>query len=220
MKSEKISIILADDHNLVRNGIASLLESASGIYILGEADDGRDLVTRYFEYKPDVVVTDISMPFLSGPAAAEKIKARDKNAKILFLSVFDTEEYIYQALKVGALGLINKSIAKGELILAIETVNRGQKYFGKAYNEEKLNNIYAKYEEIEEGKNSSNIGLTPREFETLKLICEGLQNSEIADRLYLSKRTVECYRSNIMKKFNVSNTSRLIKYVYLNKILE
>lgn len=220
MRTGRIRIFLADDHNLVRNGIASLLEDVPNIYIVGEASNGRELVTKYFEYKPDVVVTDISMPILSGLEATVKIRARDKNAKILFLSVNDSEMFIYKALRIGAMGLINKTIVKGDLVFAIETISSGQKYFGSNYNEGKLEEIINKYSVKREVKDTEHTKLGYQEFETLKLICEGLQSSEIADKLCLSKRTIDKYRANLMRKFNVTNTAQLISYVYKNNIID
>lgn len=220
MANSQIRIVLADDHNLVRNGIASLLENCPGIYIVGDASNGRELINRYFECTPDVVVTDISMPLLTGIEAAEKILARDKSAKILFLSVNDSDEYVYKALKVGALGLINKSVAKGDLVLAIEKVNSGERYFGKAYNDEKLLAISSRYKEKMKTKSHINAALTTNELETLRLICEGMQSQEIAERLCLSKKTIDSYRGALMKKFKVMNTSQLIRYVFVNKILK
>jgi DNA-binding NarL/FixJ family response regulator len=220
MKTGRIRIFLADDHNLVRNGIASLLEDVPNIYIVGEASNGRELVTKYFEYKPDVVVTDISMPILSGLEATVKIRARDKNAKILFLSVNDSEMFIYKALRIGAMGLINKTIVKGDLVFAIETISSGQMYFGSNYNEAKLTEIINKYSVKREVKDNEHTKLGYQEFETLKLICEGLQSSEIADKLCLSKRTIDKYRANLMRKFNVTNTAQLISYVYKNNIID
>lgn len=221
MAIEKIRVFLADDHNLVRDGFVSLLEDVPNIYIAGEASDGRELVTKYFEFRPDVVVTDISMPILSGIEAAVKIRARDKTAKILFLSVNDTEMFIYKALKIGALGLINKSIAKGDLVYAIETVFSGQKYFGRNYTEDKLSEIIEKYKEkIEVGLAEEEVKLGVQEFETLKMICEGLQSSEIAEKLCLSKKTIDKHRASLMRKFNVTNTAQLIRHVFKNNIIE
>jgi len=219
MTAEKIRIFLADDHHLVRNGIASLLDNVPGIYLAGEASNGRELVTRYFESRPDVVITDISMPEITGIEAAEKILAGDKNAKILFLSVNDSEEYIHKALEIGALGLINKSISKGDLILAIETVYSGNKYFGGGYPEEELCRILDKYEKKKKSIRVSVGELTPKELEVLKLLCEGMSSQEIAEKMDLSKRTIDHYSSIIMDKFNVSNTSRLVRHVFVNKIL-
>jgi DNA-binding NarL/FixJ family response regulator len=220
MANSKITVILADDHNLVRNGIAGLLENTPGIYIIGEASNGRELVNKYSECMPDVVITDITMPVFSGIVAAEKIKAKNRKAKILFLSVSDSEEYIYQALKVGALGLINKSVTKGELVLAIETVSHGQKYFGKTYNQARLNEIFQKYNQNKNISKHYKMDLTSREIDTLRGICEGKQSIEIAEELGVSKRTIDGHRSNLMKKFDVTSTSQLIKYVYLNKIID
>lgn len=220
MTNEKIRMILADDHTLLRNGIVSMLENVPNIYIAGEACNGRELVVKYFECLPDVVVTDISMPKLSGIEAAEKILVRDKNAKILFLSVNDSEDYIYKTLKLGALGLVNKTIARGDLIFAIETVYGGKRYFGRTYTEEKLLKILDKYEATKEENITNKTNLTHQEFETLRLICEGLQSSGIADKMFLSKKTVDKHRSSIMKKFNVSNIAQLIRFVYKNNIIE
>ncbi|MGE5353016.1 MAG: response regulator transcription factor [Acidobacteriota bacterium] len=220
MDDKKIRIFLADDHSLLRNGIVSLLENVPNIYVVGEAATGRELVTKYFESRPDVVITDISMPVLSGLEAAVKIRARDKSAKILFLSVNDSEEFIYKANKIGALGLVNKTIAKGDLIFAIETVFSGRKYFGGNISEAKLAQIMSKYNLKKEVKAAEKIELSYQEIETLKMICEGYQSTEIADKLCLSKRTVEKHRANVMKKFNVKNIALLIRYIYENNILD
>lgn len=220
MNTNKIRIFLADDHNLVRNGIASLLEDVPNIYIVGEASNGRELVTKYFEFKPDVVVTDISMPILSGLEAAVKIRARDKSAKILFLSVNDSEVFINKAIKIGALGLVNKTILKGDLVYAIETVNNGEKYFGRNMPEEKLVQIMDKYSGKKETSPREKVRLSLQDLEILKLICDGVQSSEIADKLCLSKRTIDKHRSNIMHKLNVSNTAQLISYVFKNNLIE
>ncbi|MGE5379236.1 MAG: response regulator transcription factor, partial [Candidatus Aminicenantes bacterium] len=115
MSENTIRVLIADDHNLVRGGIVSLLDSVSDIYVVGEADNGQDLISKYFEIKPDVVLTDISMPILTGIEAVKQIKKRDPSARILFVSVYEGNEYVYQILKVGGNGLVHKSIVKGEL---------------------------------------------------------------------------------------------------------
>lgn len=220
MIKNKIGIIFADDHNLVRSGILSLIEDCPEIFIIGEAENGNDLLDRYFESRPDVVLTDIKMPVLSGIEAAEKIIEKDKNARILFLSVFDSEEFIYKALKAGALGLVNKTISKEELILAIETVFKGQKYFGRNYNEEKLCEIFDKYKEEKATGVRTKKRLNHNELAILRLICEGMQSLEIAEKLCLSKKTIDGYRSSILKKLEVSNTPQLIRFALINKIIE
>lgn len=220
MTSGRIRILLADDHHLVRNGIASLLESVPNIYIAGEAGAGRELITKYFELKPDVVVTDISMPDLSGIEAAEQILSKDKNAKILFLSVHDSTEIIYNILKAGGLGLVNKTVAKGDLVYAIETVNSGENYFGSAYTEEKLMQVMERYNEEKMESSKEDPELSPNDLRIIKLICEGFQSSEIAEKMNVSKKTIDKHRALLMKKLNISNTAQLIMYAYKNNIVE
>ncbi|HEX2962717.1 MAG TPA: response regulator transcription factor [Ignavibacteriales bacterium] len=219
MAAGRIRILLADDHHLVRHGIASLLESVPNIYIAGEAGDGRELITKYFDLRPDVVVTDISMPGLSGIEAAEKILLKDKDARILFLSVHDSMEIVYKVLRAGGLGLINKTIAKGDLVYAIETVNSGERYFGSGYTEEKLSRIMERYDDDKEEIAGDGPELTDNDIEILKLICEGLQSAEIAEKMNLSKKTIDKHRAAMMKKLNVTNTAQLIRYAYKNNIL-
>lgn len=220
MANKRIRILLADDHHLVRHGIASLLESVPNIYIAGEAGDGRELLTKYFELKPDVVVTDISMPGISGIEAAGKILSKDSNARILFLSVHDSPEIIYNILKAGGLGLVNKTIAKGDLVYAIETVNSGEKYFGSAYTEEKLRQVMERYNGEKKESSGIDAELNPGDLSMIRLICEGFQSSEIADKMNMSKKTVDKHRALLMKKLNLSNTAQLISYAYKNNIME
>jgi DNA-binding NarL/FixJ family response regulator len=126
-----IRIVIADDHGLFREGVINLLKDSSELYVVGEASNGRELVSKYFEIKPDVVISDILMPDLSGIEAAKRIIEKDESAKILFLSMYDSEEYVYQILKVGGLGLLNKSVEKPELIEAIKEVTGDSSISGK-----------------------------------------------------------------------------------------
>lgn len=214
-----IRIVIADDHGLFREGVINLLKDSSELYIVGEASNGRELVNKYFEIKPDVVISDILMPDLSGIEAAKRIIEKDESAKILFLSMYDSEEYVYQILKVGGLGLLNKSVEKPELIKAIKEVNRGIKYFGKDRSEEKLNEIIDKYSNSKESISLQIEELTEREIEILHLVYEGLSSAEIADKLSLSKRTVDSHRSSLMKKLNSNTISQLIKTAIINRII-
>ncbi len=125
MDSDIIRVLIADDHQLFRSGIVSLLKDAHEIIIAGEAEDGEELYQKYFELLPDMVLSDISMPLVSGIEAFHKIKQTDESAKVLFLSMYDSEEFIYYTLKVGGLGLVGKNIIQDELENAIRTVNNG-----------------------------------------------------------------------------------------------
>ena len=128
MQNTTIKILVADDHKLFRRGIVKLLESHSNIYVIGEAENGQQLLDEYFKVSPDIVLVDIAMPVMTGLESVEKIKESDPKAKALFLSMFDNDEYIYKVLKSGGMGLINKNIMEGELIFAIEQVYNNRKY--------------------------------------------------------------------------------------------
>ena len=208
-----IRVLLADDHTLFRNGIISLLENERDIFIVGEVDNGKDLAAKYFEIMPDLVLLDISMPGKSGLEAAKEIKQNDYKAKLLFLSMHEEDEYIYHCLKAGGMGLINKNITKGELILAIKRVSEGSNYFRNNLSEEQIKRIYNKYDRsVNKRPILLKDALTSREENVLKLIGKGLTSNEIAQQLNISKRTVDSFRSNIMQKLNIKNLPELIKY--------
>ncbi|MGD8781121.1 MAG: response regulator transcription factor [Ignavibacteria bacterium] len=210
--STNIRILVADDHRLFRSGVISLLEDEPNIFVVGEAENGEELINLYSELRPDVVLIDISMPFLTGTEALKEIKKEDPNVRALFVSMHDTEEYIYFALKHKAAGLISKNIMKGELIYAIKRAYEGKQYFGQSWPDEKLREVMMRFEYLT-GKNSQDTpNLTPREREILRRIGFGLTSQEIANKLKLSKRTIDSHRSHIMKKLGVNSLSELIKY--------
>lgn len=208
-----IRVLLADDHTLFRNGIISLLEGEKDIYVVGEVENGKDLPDKYFEIMPDLVLLDISMPGKSGLEAAREIKQKDHKAKLLFLSMHEEDEYIYHCLKAGAMGLINKNITKGELVLAIKKVSEGLSYFRNNLSEEQIKLIYNKYDRsLYKRPTFTKDSLTSREKNVIKLIGKGLTSNEIAQQLNISKRTVDSFRSSIMQKLNIKNLPELIKY--------
>lgn len=206
-----IKVILADDHALLRSCICELLHNKEGIYIIGEAENGKELVTKYFDLKPDVMVVDIFMPVLSGIDAIKRIKEKDFQAKALFLTAFDEEEFIYACFKSGGMGFITKNIVASELVTAIKQVFLGKEYFGNSaqFNPGKLIHRIKKNGHI---INVLQPELTPREKKILSLISKGLTSKEIAENLYLSKRTIDTYRSYIMKKLNIHSLPEFIKY--------
>jgi len=191
------------------------------MFVVAEAEDGQKMIEKYFQFKPDVVITDISMPRMSGMEAAEVLLSKDSSTKIIFLSIHNSDEYIYKSLKAGACGLIGKDILKGELIEAIRSVAEGEKYFsGKS--EEELNSIVKRYDEISLKGTGSKIDLlNHREREVLKYISQGLTSEEIATKLYVSKRTVDVTRISIMDKLDIKTAHQLIRfaveYAYKNK---
>ncbi len=213
MDKKIVRIVIADDHTLFRSGIISLIESEENIIIAGEADNGSQLLDKYFELKPDLILLDISMPEMTGLEAAKLIRKQDQKVKILFLSMHEGEDYIYHCIKSGGDGLINKNILKSELIKAISTLMNGNRYFGKNYTDTQIEEIVKRYDSfIEVPKFIQPTRLTEKEKEVLLLISEGLTSSEIADRLNIGKRTVDTHRINIMQKLNLNSLPELIKY--------
>jgi len=207
-----IRVLLADDHSLFRAGVKSLLDEEKNIQVIGEADDGTSLVRKYLELKPDVVVSDISMPNKSGPEAARLILNKDPGAKILFLSQYIEDIYIYEVLKCRALGLIGKNIVKNELILAINAVNKGECYFiGKT--EEELKLLVSRFDNIKEKEGRVIISiLTHRENEVLMALGEGLSREKISKKLKISIRTLDIHRYRIMAKLGIKTLPEIIKF--------
>lgn len=210
-----VRVLIADDHNLFREGIRSLLKDSVEIVIVGEAEDGRALEKKFFELKPDVILTDISMPIKSGPEAVSTIINKYKEAKVLFLSQYSGDDYIYSILKAGGLGLLSKNCLRDELVNAIKIVNNGDMYFFNK-NEEELNEIIKRFDQIEsKGKNETIKGLTKKQIEILKLIGEGYSTEQIAVELKIGKRTVETHRHRIMSTFGFKTVGQLIRYAVI-----
>jgi two-component system, NarL family, response regulator NreC len=208
-----IRVLLCDDHTLFRTGIVSILRDEPGIFVVGEAVDGYDLIKKYELLIPDVVIADISMPGLSGTDAIKELKSKYPNIRVLFLTMLTGEQYIYYAIKVGGLGLLNKTVEKGELVFAINEVYRERNYFGPLYNEEKINYILKKYENLPISIEKNIQGeLTETEDRILVLISEGLTSLEIAEMIHLSKKTIDSYRIKLMKKFDLPNSSSLMRF--------
>lgn len=213
MEEKIIHIIIADDHTLFRSGIVSLIGEEKNIEIVGEANNGKELIDLYLQLKPDLLLIDISMPEKTGLEAAKEIRKTDDSVKILFLSMHEGDDYIYHSIKSGGDGLINKNIHKSELLFAIKTILNGESYFGKNYSGSDITEIIKKYERfIEPPKFVQPTKLTEKEKEVLLLISEGLTSNEIADKLNIGKRTVDSHRTNIMQKMNLTSLPELIKY--------
>lgn len=207
-----IRIIICDDHSLVRSGIAKLLEGEKWIYLVGEAENGEEMIKKYESLRPDLVLADISMPVLSGLEAVKEIKMKYPESKILMLTMLIDEQYIYWAFKVGASGFISKNVSSGELIYAIKEIASGRNYFGPLYDEKKLKEIIKKYDNKMNSVSNTLGKLTLREEEVLKYISQGLMSGEIAEKMSLGKRTVDKLRTNIMQKYNLKSLPALISF--------
>ena len=219
--TEKVRVILADDHKLVRAGIKSLLESSGGISVIGEADNGREVIKLTEQLNPDIVFLDIAMPELNGLQAAEKIIKDFPDVAIAILSMHLDEEYVIQALKAGASGYLLKDSAPGELKTAVETISKGKIYISPAIPREMIDEYQRRLKTAsspEEVLTSTDI-LSTRQKEVLQLIAEGNSTREIAEKLFISVKTVETHRSQIMKKLGIKDIPGLVKYAIKKGIL-
>ncbi len=221
--SKPIRVLIADDHQLFRNGIASIFEDITDILIVGEAENGTQLVEKHSSVKPDIILLDISMPDMNGFEALKYIKRNDKTVKAIFLTMHDSEEYIFHAYKIGAMGLISKNTIKGELVYAIKSVFAGDKYFGKQYDDAKLKQLEHNYRKITGSFADDYIHLTLKERKILEYVSKGQTSQEIAGHLELSKRSIDHYRSRMMARLNLKSLpefiSYAIKYSNASKIL-
>ncbi len=214
---DKIRILLAEDHTILRDSLRSLLEDEPDMHIAGEAEDGRAAVRLTCQLLPDLVLLDIALPLLSGLEALRQIKHTCPNVKVLILTMHDNEEYIRQALAIGAMGYLLKDSSAHELIDAIHAVYRGETILSPAITRLVIEN-YLRWGEFQ--KNISSDGLTPRESEVLQLIAEGYSNKQIAEILCISIKTVQAHRLNLMSKLDLHNRADLIKYAIQRKIID
>lgn len=216
--SQKIGILLADDHTLLRNGIRALLEDESDMVIVGEANDGREAIKLATQLKPNVILMDIAMPLLNGLEATRQIKREHPEINVLVLTMYDHEEYFRQMLEVGASGYIIKRAAANELVSAIRAVHNGEAVLSPAITRLLLEDYLIRDPSAKE-ENDPN-SLSAREREVLQLIAEGKTSREIAELLNLSVKTVQTHRTNLMQKLNLHDRGDLIKYAIQKKIIE
>jgi len=215
--TQKIRILLADDHTLLRNGIRAILEDEQDIMIVGEAADGRETVRLAGQLKPHVILMDIAMPLLNGLEATRQIKHEHPEIQVLVLTMYDHEEYFKQMLEVGASGYIIKRAAASELVEAIHAVYNGEAVLSPTITRLLLEDYLSRdFKKEDEDPNA----LSAREREVLQLIAEGKTSREIAELLNLSVKTVQSHRTNLMQKLNLHDRGDLIKYAIQKKIIE
>jgi DNA-binding NarL/FixJ family response regulator len=212
-----IRIILADDHEIFRDGFKAMLKKQPSVELIGEASDGEQLVELTRRLKPDVVVTDIKMPGMDGLEATKILSKEFPCMGIVALSMIDEETLIIDMMEAGAKGYLLKNAHKNEIIEAIKAVNDNQIYYCDGTSS-KLTKMIARSDKIPFGKKSSRPEFSQREIEVIHLICEELTNKEIADRLNLSTRTVEGYRDKILEKMGARNSAGIVIYAIRNNI--
>lgn len=209
------TIFIADDHDIIREGIKAILRRQSDYEIIGEARDGQEALDNIASLKPDVLLLDITMPGKTGLEIIEQALKKSPTTRILIISVHKANAYVMQALSLGAKGYLSKENAADDLLQALRKIVSGQPYLDPKVSDGLIKKI-TNPQEAPEGKNL----LTDREAEVVRLVAEGKAAKEIANLLSLSPRTVENYKNTILKKLGMHRTSDLIKYAIKNKLID
>ena len=211
------SIVLADDHQIVRQGLRSLLDAEADMKVVGAASTGLEAVELIDQLRPDILVTDMMMPELNGMEVTRQALQRSPATRVIVLSMHANEGYVTQALRNGALGYVLKDSSLEELVEAVRTVLQGRRFLSASISERMIE-IYIQNEKAASVDDPYET-LTNREREVLQMVAEGHSSTEIADRLTISARTVETHRSNLMRKLSLSNQTELIRYAIRKGIL-
>ena len=226
---EEIRILLVDDHDIVRTGLRSFLDSQGGFTVVGEASDGSEAVERALESQPDVIVMDISMPGMDGMAATRELNQRCPDCRILALTVHEDKQYFFEMMKAGATGYLTKQAVAEELVAAIQAVKRGNVYLQPTLAGWLLDDYRRLISQIPVGgeddpqKDDAAPGLdvlSKRELQVLELVADGLTTPQVADELKLSPRTVSRHRERIMKKLNLHSGAELIKFAIRTRLID
>jgi DNA-binding NarL/FixJ family response regulator len=217
--SNKIRVLVADDHDIVRYGICSVLNSSRDVEVIGEASTGQEAFEKYEQLLPDVILLDISMPDMNGIDATRTITSKYPGAKVLILTMHLNEEYLNQVLNAGAIGYLLKNADIEEMLSGIRSVAEGRQVFSgdiaKLMTEKYIRSAQIGYE----GKPVGKPRLTRRETEILQQIAEGKTSQEIAEILFISPRTVDTHRANLIQKLGVKNSAGLVRYAIEQNLL-
>ena len=202
-----IRVLLADDHSILRDGLAALLEAQDGITVVGHAGDGREAVRKATELKPDVAIMDIVMPELDGIEATRLVLQSSPLTRVLILSMYSTTEHIFRALQAGAKGYLLKESAGPELVVAVRSIHAGRRFLSQKITESVVDNYIREHVPTDPlGTRSS------RERQILQLVAAGRSTADIARTLSLSPKTVDTYRSRLMQKLDIDNFAALVKF--------
>ena len=217
---EKIRLFLVDDHQLVRDGIKALLTGINDMEIVGEANNGKELLDKMEHASPDIILMDISLPDLSGIELTRILLQQWPTTKVLILSMYTNEDFIFNALKAGARGYLPKNTSRHELLDALYTIHTGQEYLGSTISRIILKSYVRQAAEKEKETEDLQNVLSIREIEVLKLFSEGLSNKEISENLGISIRTVESHKNHIVHKLGAKSTVDMVKIAIRNKLIQ
>ena len=215
---QKITVILADDHTVVRQGLRALLEAEEDMSVVGEAENGRQAVQMAKRLQPDVVVMDIAMPSLNGLEATRQVSRESPKSKVLILSSYSDDEYVQQLTDAGAAGYLVKQTAAQDLVAAIREAKKGNAFFSPAISKRLLEHYRASIGRPPGEKKGPK--LTPRETEVLQLIAEGYANKQIAGEMFISIKTVEKHRQQLMNKLDIHDVAGLTRYAISKGVIE
>jgi len=213
----KIRILIADDHNIVREGVRMILDGQEDFEVVGEASTGRQAVEEARRLRPDVVVMDISMPDMNGIEATSKIRSELSDTQVMGLTMHEDESYVFELLKAGAAGYVLKRAASEDLVSAVRAAHQGEAFLYPTVAKMVVQDFLQRATPQEQATLD---GLTAREREVLTLIAEGLTNQEIAGRLYISIKTVQTHRAHIMEKLNLHDRTELVRYAIRKGLIE
>ena len=214
----KIRVLLTDDHTLFRQGVHTLLTAEPDLEVVGEAANGAEAVAKSAEMKPDVVLMDVSMPGLSSFEATRQIRGDRPDAKVLFLTMYDDEDYLAECMEAGASGYVLKDSPADQLVAAIGEVHRGGSYLSPRMLSQLVDDFRSRIKSANRLPRFAT--LTTREREVLKMLAEGNSVKEIACDLNLSVKTVEAHKFNLMRKLDIHNKAQLVQYAIQKKIIK
>jgi DNA-binding NarL/FixJ family response regulator len=212
-------VLLVDDHTMLRDGIAAILKQVEDFDVVGGLSSGEEAVNHFQDYHPDVILMDIVMGGMNGLEATRWIKEQNKEVKIVIISSEITKQYVATGIKCGIDSYLPKDANKETLITAIRTVMKGEKYFNQAITNLVFEDFYQKEKDGKKRERSVSTGLTKRENEILERVAFGKSNQEVADSLYISIKTVETHKTNILEKLGLRNTAELVRYAIKNNII-
>ena len=211
-----IKVLIADDHQLFREGITNLLKASADLEIVGQAENGKEVVEKAREFKPDIILMDIGMPEMSGIEATVMLNKEMPQIKIIALSMHSDKQFINGMLEAGASGYLLKNSTYNQLIEAIKSVNSGNKYLSGEVTDIVINDYLDKKQEA----NKRDADLSERESEILLMIAEGYSTREIGEKLFISVKTVGTHKQKILEKLQLNNTAEMVKYAIKNGLIE